>query len=41
MIRLDGTVRRAPAHRAEDPGSNSSPGEHFPLKLTTQDLPES
>ena len=30
-VRLGGSVGRAPAHRAGDPGSNLGPGESFSL----------
>ena len=33
MIRLDGTSGSEPAHRAEEPVSNLSPGENFSLKV--------
>ena len=38
MIRLDGVVGSAPAHRAGDPGANTGPGKNFSLKLTARDL---
>ena len=40
VIRLDGAVVSAPAHRAGDPGSNPAPGENLSLKLTTLNLPD-
>ena len=39
MVRPDDLVR-APARKAEDPGTNPGSGEILFLKLTTQDLPE-